>query len=272
MADRLADLADGLYGVAPAEFIAARSAVAKDLGDKALAAHVTKLRKPAPAAWVVNLLVRSRPHDLEQLFGLGAELRAAQAMANREDITRLARERRGRVSALAREGVRLADEAGQRVPPATVDAVAATLDAGLADPEAADAIRTGRLVRPLQTIGFDPVDLAEAIALPEAGSRAARPRVTERSRPRAIDDSDTELRRARARAESAVARAEQDAADAAQVFASLEVRLREARKALAAAEREAEALERQRDTAGRAHELARTALDTARARRRDLGG
>lgn len=53
--------------------------------------------------------------------------------------------------------------------------------------------------------------------------------------------------------------------------AELEVRLREARKALAAAVRDAEALERQRDSAGRAHEKARATLDAARARRRNLG-
>ena len=239
--------------------------------DKALAARVKELRKPAPAAWVVNLLARSRRDDLEQLLDFGAELRAAQAALDREVITRLAKERRARVTELAREGARLAADAGQKTPATVVHAVAATLDAGLADVAAADAIRTGRLLRPLETIGFEPVDLAEAIALPEAGSRAAQKRVTERPRLRAIDDSDAELLRARNRADAVVARAEQDAADAAEELGDLEVRLREARKALAAAEREAEALERQRDTAGRAHENARVALDTARSRRRDLG-
>ncbi|WP_309712540.1 hypothetical protein [Pseudolysinimonas sp.] len=274
MADRLADVADGLYGVPPADFIAQRTARVKDVaGDKELAARVKELRKPAPAAWVVNLLARSRRDDLEQLLDLGAELRAAQAALNRDEITRLAKERRTRVTALAREGARLASDAGQTTTPAVVDAVAATLDAGLADVGAADAIRTGRLLRPLQTIGFEPVDLAEAIAVPEAGSRAAQKRTApEAQRPHAIDDADAELLRARKRADAVVARAEHDAAEAAEGFGDLEVRLREARKAVAAAEREAEALERQRDSAGRAHEKARTTLDTARARRRDLGG
>lgn len=274
MADRLADFADGLYGVPPADFIAQRTARVKDVaGDKELAARVKQLRKPAPAAWVVNLLARSRRDDLERLLDLGAELRAAQAALNRGEITRLAKVRRTRVTALAREGARLAADAGQTTTPAVVDAVAATLDAGLADDGAADAIRTGRLLRPLETIGFDPVDLAEAIAVPEAGSRAAHKRAApQRQRPHAIDDADAELLRARSRADAVVARAEQDAAEAAEEFGDLEVRLREARKALAAAEREAEALERQRDSAGRAHEKARTTLDTARARRRNLDG
>lgn len=273
MEDRLADIADDLYGVPPAEFIAHRTARGKELaGDKPFAARVKELRKPAPAAWVINLLVRARRAEVDDLLALGSELRAAQAALDRDEITRLAKERRALVTALAREGAQLALEAGQKVPPGVVDAVAATLDAGLADPEAADAIRSGRLLRPLQTIGFEPVDLAEAVAVPESGSRAAQKRAPERPRPRAIDDSDAELRRARTRADAAVARAEQDAAEAADEFGDLEARLRGARRALAAAEREAEALERQRDTAGRAHEKARAALDIARTRRRELGG
>lgn len=268
----LADIADELYGVPPDAFIAERTARVKELAaDKALAARVKELRKPAPAAWMVNLLARDRRDDLEQLLALGGELRAAQAALDRADITRLAKERRALVTALAREGARLAVEAGQKAPAAVVDAVAATLDAGLADPEAADAIRTGRLLRALQSIGFEPVDLAEAVAVPEAGSRAAQKRTPERPRPRAIDDSDAELVRARTRADAVVARAEQDAADAAEELGELDQRLREARKALAAAEREAEALERQRESADAALEKARDVLDTARARRRELG-
>jgi hypothetical protein len=273
MADRLADVADELYGVPPDTFIAERTARVKELaGDKALAARVKELRKPTPAAWVVNLLARDRRDELEQLLALGGELRAAQAALDRDDITRLAKERRTAVAALAREGARLAVDAGQKATPAVVDAVAATLDAGLADSEAAEAIRTGRLVRALESIGFEPVDLAEAVAVPEAGSRAAQKRVPDRPRPRAIDDSDAELVRARTRADAVVARAEQDAAEAADELGTLEDRLRDARKALAAAEREADSLERQRESADAALEKARTVLDTARARRRELGG
>jgi hypothetical protein len=271
MADRLADIADGLYGVPPAGFIAARTARVKELpDDRSLAAQVKALRKPAPAAWVVNLLARTRRDDLERLLDLGGELRAAQESLDRGEITRLAKERRSAVGALARDGALLAADAGQAVPAAVVDAVAATLDAGLADPAAAAAIRSGRLLRALQSIGFEPVDLAESVAAPEAGSPAAQRRAPDRPRPRAIDDSDAELRRARARADAVVTRAESDAAEAAAAFGDLEQRLRDARKALAAAEREAQALERRRDAAGRTHEQARAALDAARARRRQL--
>jgi hypothetical protein len=273
MADRLADIADALYGVTPADFVAARNAQAKDLADdKDLAARVKELRKPAPAAWVINLLARQRRDDLERVLELGPELRDAQAALDRAEMTRLAKERRAMVTRLAQDGAQLAGDGGQKVPAGVVDAVAATLDAALADPEAADAVLSGRLLRALESIGFEPVDLAEAVAVPGTGSRAAQRRAPERPRPRAIDDSDAELRRARTRADAAVARAEEDAAAAAAELDRLEERLREARKALAAATREAETLDRHRADADDAAGKAQAALDAARARRRELDG
>lgn len=273
MANELVDVAHDLYGVAPADFIAARSARASELaGDKVLVARVKELRKPAPAAWVINLLVRERRDELDDLLELGVELRAAQESLDRGEITRLAKERRVRVTALAQVGGALAADAGHPVQPAVVTSVAATLDAGLADAEAADAIRSGRLLRPLETVGFEPVDLAEAVAVPEAGSRAAAKRpAVERPKPRAIDDSDAELVRARTRADAVLTRAARDADEASDELTALEVRLREARKALATAEREAESLEQRRDAAAVAYEAAQTAADAARAKRRELG-
>lgn len=272
MTDALAEVADDLYGLHPTEFIAVRDARAKELGPP-LAGEVKQLRRPAPAAWVLNLLARERAAELDEVLDLGAGLRAAQAALDRDSLTRLSRERRTLVGALARTGAALAAEAGHPVATAVVDAVAATLDAGITDPEAAAALRTGRLLRPLETIGFEPVDLAEAIALPEAGSRAAERRVApERPRPRAVDDADAELVRARTRADAAVARAETDVEEATAELDRLEDRLRQARTAVAAAEREAEWLAQKRDSASDAHDRAQATLETARAKREQLGG
>jgi hypothetical protein len=273
MTDELVDVADDLYGVPPVGFIAARGAWATEFaGDKGLAARVKELRKPAPAAWVVNLLVRERRDELDILLDLGVELRAAQEALDRGEITRLAKQRRTQVTALARAGADLATQAGHAVRTVVVTAVADTLDAGLADPEAADAIRTGRLLRALETIGFEPVDLAEAVAVPEAWSRAAAKRpAAERPKPRAVEDSDAELARARTRADGALARAQKDADEASDELTSLEVRLRNARKALATAEREAESLEQRRDAATAAYNSAQATADAARTKRRGLG-
>ncbi len=48
-----------LYGLRPTEFTAARdaqAAAARRGGDRELAAAIKKLRRPTPAAWLVNLL------------------------------------------------------------------------------------------------------------------------------------------------------------------------------------------------------------------------
>lgn len=272
MTDAVARIADELYALPPADFIAARDAAVREMaGDRAAGARVKSLRRPAPAAWVVNLLVRERRDELDDLLDLGVALRAAQADLDREAITRLAKERRTAGLELARRGAELAEAAGHPVATSVIDAVAATLDAGLADPEAAEAIRTGRLLRALQTIGFEPVELAEAVALPDAGSRAAEKRTPARPRLRAVDDADAELARARERADAAVERAEREAAAAAREVDETEDRVRAARKAFAAAERELATATDARDAATTAHGTAADALDAARRRRRELG-
>jgi len=271
MTDGLVEAALDLSVVPPDGFVAARTARAAE-APKPLAAEIKKLRKPAPAAWVVNLLARDRRAELEDLLDLGAELRQAQHDLDREAITRLVAERRTRVPGLARAGASLAEEAGHPVTAAVVTAVANTLDAALADAGAADAVRSGRLVRALESIGFEPVDLAEAVAVPEAGSRAAEKRAApERPRPRAVDDADAELARARSRADAVLAHAETVAAEASAEFTEAEGRLREARAALAAAQREVAARESARDAAEAALEKARDAAETARRKRRELG-
>ncbi|MEO5535243.1 MAG: hypothetical protein ABIR17_08945 [Pseudolysinimonas sp.] len=273
MADQLDDIAQELYGLPPAQFISARTAAAEaNRTEPGFGARLRALRRPAPAAWVVNLLARERCGELDEVLDLGIALRAAQTSLDREAITRLGKERRAAVTGLAHTGGELAEAAGHPVTAAVLDAVAGTLDAGLADAEAAEAIRTGRLVRALETIGFEPVDLAEAVALPGRGSRAAEKRaVVERPKPHLVDDGDAELARARTRADAVAKRADDDAAEIARQLGDLDLRLREARKTLSAAEREAAAIERQRDVVADTHEKARLTLDTALARRRELG-
>jgi hypothetical protein len=292
MADSLAQVARDLYGVAPADFIAARTDRAATVDDRELAAGIARLRRAAPAAWVVNLLARDREDELEQLFALGSEARTAQSALDRTAITDLSRRRRDLVRDLARAGGDLAQAAGHPVGAAVLAAVAGTLDAGAADPEAADAIRSGRLVRALETIGFEPVDLAGAVAVPDPGGRAAA-EPPARPRPRAVVDPDRELERARVEAQQTLAAAGTRAAEADAALADvvdraaelevrrrrledelteLEARTREAREALTAVEREDRALDRNRIAATREAERAATALETATRRRAELGG
>ena len=80
--DVLSSIANELYGGSPANFTARRGArddqIKRD-GDPALAATIRGWRKPSVGAWLVDLLARARPDDMNRLVDLGEELRAAQA-------------------------------------------------------------------------------------------------------------------------------------------------------------------------------------------------
>jgi hypothetical protein len=293
MADSdLGAVADELYALSPQEFIAARDARVRELraSDRELADAVAALRRPAPVAWAVNLLARDG--DLDRLPALGEQLRAAQASADRERITALGAQRRELVRALAARAGSLADAAGRALAPAVLDAVAETLQAALADPDAAAAVRSGRLLRGLESVGFDPVDLDGAVAVPDAAGAATAPHARRRSGPRAVVDPDAELRRARADADAAVddarravERAEGGIRDLADRAAEIDRRrdeletevddlerdLRDAKRGLAEAERELQRLDRDRGGAERRADRARTALTRAEEQRAKLG-
>ncbi|WP_439693922.1 hypothetical protein ACRQ4B_06750 [Curtobacterium sp. SP.BCo] len=163
-----ADVARELLLVAPADFVAERTArqraIRKD--DRALATAVGKLRKPAPAAWVIDLLAHEGA--LDEAVDLGPAIRAAQATADPDAIRTLRRQRAGVVEALAQAGADLASDAGHPATAAVLDQVRATIEAAMVDPHAGAAVRSGLLVRPLESAGFDDVDLDGALADPDA--------------------------------------------------------------------------------------------------------
>jgi hypothetical protein len=182
----LPDVAAELYGLVPAEFTAARTARSKEArssGDADLAKIIGGLSKPSTSAAIVNLLMRERSDELEQLFGLGSELRAAQEDLDRRELQRLGRARQELVAAIARKGTALAENHGMKVSASAIGEVEQTLQAALADPEAEAAVRTGFLTHPLASTGLEPVDLTDAVAIPLAvgetrkltARKAARP-------------------------------------------------------------------------------------------------
>lgn len=180
-----ADVARELLLVAPADFVAERTArqraVRKD--DRTLASAIGGLRKPAPAAWVIDLLAHEGA--LDEAVDLGPAIRQAQADADPAVIRKLRRQRAGVVDALTQAGADLASDAGHPVAPAVLDQVRATIEAAMADPHAGAAVRSGLLVRALESAGFDDVDLDGALADPDAvpdawsGSGAAPIPITE---------------------------------------------------------------------------------------------
>ena len=165
-------VADELYGLAPSEFTSRRDALAAEArkgGDKALAAEIKKLRRPTTGAWLANLLARERPDQVGQLLDLGTALRQAQATLATDDLRRLSQERHGVLTALSKEAHDLAGRHGQAISDATAKEVEATLEAALADADAGDALRAGRLTTGLRYFGLGLVAGISDAGISDAG-------------------------------------------------------------------------------------------------------
>ncbi|OII30924.1 hypothetical protein BIU98_09330 [Curtobacterium sp. MMLR14_010] len=302
--DTLAGVARELLLVAPADFVAERTARQRAMrtDDRETAAAIGKLRKPAPAAWVVDLLANEQA--LDEAVDLGPSLREAQANADPQEISALRRQRTSVVRALAQAGADLASDAGHPATAAVLDQVRATIEAAMADPHAGAAVRSGLLVQPLESVGFEDVDLDGALAVPDAvpdawsgsgappidieeGRRARKPRRA--SRPPEPDQSgpdqpeepdepraDPAAERRAARQAETAARTESRDADAALDAAARDLETAEERRAelareLERATAEVERLERSRDDAETASDRARDLLAAAQEHRRSLG-
>jgi uncharacterized coiled-coil protein SlyX len=197
----LDEVADELYEVPPDEFVALRQArqdEARADGDKALATAIGALPKPSTAAWVSNLLVRAQRPEIEGLVELGGLLREAQENLAGDQMRALSSQRSQLVSALSRQAAALARERGRRISSAIADQVEETLRAAMADPEAGEALLTGRLTSPMSYSG-----LGTTVARPDL--RLVRPPATERppppgrSRPAAAEQRPSADERRRAR-------------------------------------------------------------------------
>ncbi|WP_432562630.1 coiled-coil domain-containing protein [Kineococcus sp. SYSU DK003] len=238
----LADVLDDLYGSPPAEFTATRDAYARqarDEGDRDLAARIAALRKPPVPAWAVNLLVRERGDDVEQLLQLGAAMREATASLAGPELRELGVQQHKVLDAMRVQAGRLTLAAGVRLSLDVGEKVVATLRAGMSDAAAADAVRTGQLVRTLEATGFGEVDLEGAtaadVALASPGpAPATRAAVRRKAPPR---DELKARREEKARREAERQRAEAERRDRER--RELQEALEQAREDLEDARREA---------------------------------
>ncbi|SDH80989.1 hypothetical protein [Agrococcus jejuensis] len=240
-------IAAELLATPPGAFTAARDARAKAEPDRELARGIAALRRPTVAAWAVDALARDRADDVERMLELAASLRDAQDDLDGAELRALSAQRRQLVGRLVAEAVAVAEAAGVRVSAAAREDVDRTLTAAMLDADAGQAVASGRLVRALEAVGLEGVDLDGALAggaPPPRAPRASRDEVAER--------------RARKAAERAARDAEQEATAAARA-------LHRAESAESTARERAEHLEQriaelQRDVARLGHEL-----DAARA-------
>src|SRR6185312_13714908 len=173
MAPDLRAVVDELYGADVAGFTESRNRLAGEArkgGDKELAASIAALGKPSRSAYAVNLLVRRDPAVGEDLTELGSELRDAEQERDATRMRELARRRRQVIDGLADQAF---DLIGVDEPAAALrEEVTATLTAALADPDVAEQILAGALVRPVRWEGFGSVPLSRISALPPRPPRA----------------------------------------------------------------------------------------------------
>jgi hypothetical protein len=171
----LLEVAEELYGLPLASFTPARDARVRELRGTELAGPVRALRKPATAAWVVDLLVRRETEQVAQMIAVGAALREAQAGMDAAALRELTKQRRQLTAALTVRARALARSEGLRVTESVAEQVEETLTAAMIDGGAAAAVRSGLLVTPLRATGIDALDAAGAVALPDALGFEATP-------------------------------------------------------------------------------------------------
>lgn len=207
----LDDVAEELYALPLGDFTRARNARAAAAVDRSLADGIRALRKPSLAAWTVDLLVRRSHDDVAAAVALGEQLRDAQDELDAAALAALTRQRRALAAGLARQAAELAAAEGVAVSTAAGDEVAKTLNAAMMDAGAGAAVLTGRLVRALEAVGFDAVDLDGAVggSLDAAPAPAAPPRddLARRRERREADRAAREAGQAAAEADRALARA-----------------------------------------------------------------
>ncbi|PRB17233.1 transposase [Microbacterium sp. MYb62] len=197
------EIAAALYAGPPEAFVSSRKARAEDAGDADLASRILGLRKPSIAAWVVNVFASERAAQLGEALQLARELREAQDDLDAPALAKLGRERRALTRRLAETAAELAGSRGERVTPATLDAVEQSISAAFYDPAAAGAVASGRLSRALAPSATTS-DIRDAVAgdIPALEPESPRP------------PDELKARRARRDAEREVAAAEKEQASA----------------------------------------------------------
>ncbi|MFB7830230.1 hypothetical protein [Streptomyces sp. NPDC056056] len=155
------EVAEELYGLRPAEFVAARDtyvARARAAKDARAAKAIAALRRPSLAAWAANRLARQRQPEAQQFLALGETLREAHRTLDAEQLRAASGQRQQLITALARTAGALAGEAGLSVSDTVLHEIEQTLHGVLADRHLAEQWSRGRLVKtPEAVVGFPPV-------------------------------------------------------------------------------------------------------------------
>ncbi len=141
---------DRLYQLSLAEFTAARNALAARAGNRA--AEIRGLSKPNVAAWAVNQIYWQRSKIRDRLETASRRLREAHAQqlaGKSADVAAAEAAHRAAVTTAVAEARDLLKSAGDGATPATLEAVAETLETVVWQP------LDGRLTRPRKRTGLE---------------------------------------------------------------------------------------------------------------------
>lgn len=268
------DPIDELFSSDPAEFTAARDALAKRLradGEKDRAAQVKALRRPTAAAWAVNQVARRHPQLVDDVREAGRALERSQRrmLSGLRDagMAEATRARREAVDAAVAAAGDLLASAGTK-PDAHQDKLRATFEAASLGGDALDAVRDGRLAKELPPpSGFGGLAGLELIPGADEPASDATPSPEEDAgdaEQDAADDEDVALARA------AVADARERAAEAVGRARTARRHAEELERARDDAEEEAAALERAAQDARRRADGLAADLEDAREDERRL--
>ena len=291
MSDAIDDVIRRMYEAPPDGFVAARTAAvaqAREAGDKDAAKRLGALRKPTVAAWVVNLLALRRPELIDELVELATALRSAQRGLKGGELRELTAQRRKIVTALVNAAGKLAvDEdpqmSGAKLPLSEVEA---TLTAALAEPEIAEQVRTGRLIRAATYAGFGEVPrprlrliTADDDDADTSPAPATKDRATDERRSRERAERRRQLQRelsaaqaAETKAETDLERAEAAERDAGTLVEELDAELAEVERRRAEAVADVSRQKLARRTAERDVATARRRVGDVQAALEDLAG
>lgn len=180
---------DSLYEGPLEEFTGKRNELAKSLrsgGAGEAAEWVKALQKPSRAAWLVNQLSVRKRDEVGRLLEAGRELRAAQeemlaGAADRSKLRDAAHREQETIDSLLRTAEAIGREHG--VGAQILTRVGETLQAASSDPEVAEAIEHGRVVREQRAASIGLVGPATPTA-PRGKSARAKERGAAESRAR----------------------------------------------------------------------------------------
>jgi hypothetical protein len=241
-------IAGELYGLVPGDFTAARSLRVREArkgGNRELAEALSELRRPTIGAWLANQLMRQHNDDLEELLQLGEAMRNAQEVEDGTELRRLSQQRRRMVTALLSEARALAKAQHQPVSENSSRELETTLEAGVGDADAAEALRSGRLAVGLDYSGFGPVSSSGPVATskqtpprsktgPARGQKRAPGEVPpgNRTRPRQVGSTSS---------------ARDDASEHEKALAEVQLAVAEAEKQVQATHEQASEVQAERD-------------------------